>query len=207
MPPGVFTSSSCLLLSQVRESTGFGICQPQCASWLCHFLGRHWGKPPPFCSLWFPHLYNGDAHRTCLTSPCAVKRAHRAAKVPRAGRRQNGSGPGGGVGTYLTGVLLLVDDGEGVLRGLPSGLCQGPLHLGALCADELVGLPLGVRHSFLKLRHGLPLHLIHRLLCKGDSAVVTWASRDGSARPPTHDPADRACAQKTMCSPCTRVQA
>lgn len=80
---------------------------------------------------------------------------------------------GCGVGTYLTGVLLLVDNGESVLRGLPSGLGQGPFHLGALCADELVGLPLGIRHSFLQLRHCLPLHLIHCLFCKGHSAMVT----------------------------------
>lgn len=77
---------------------------------------------------------------------------------------------------YLARVLLLVDDSQGVFRGLPPSLRQGPLHLGPLCADELVGLSLRVRHGFLQLRHCLPLHLIHSLFCKGRGghSHVAW---------------------------------
>lgn len=68
--------------------------------------------------------------------------------------------------SYLAGVFLLVDDDQGVLSRLPLGLGHGALHLGPLTADHFVGLPLGLRHGLLKLRHGLSLHLIHRLFWK-----------------------------------------
>lgn len=78
-----------------------------------------------------------------------------------------GAGRGVGGQPYLAGVLLLVDHAEGVLGGLPPGFSQGPLHLGPLRADELVGFALSIRHGFLQLGHCLPFHLVHSLLCKG----------------------------------------
>lgn len=68
--------------------------------------------------------------------------------------------------SYLAGVLLLVDDGQGVFGRLPLGLGHRALHLGALAADHLVGLALGLRHGLLQLGHGLPLDLVHRLFWK-----------------------------------------
>lgn len=68
--------------------------------------------------------------------------------------------------SYLAGIFLLVDDDEGVLGRLPLRLGDGALHLGPLAADHFVGLALGLRHGLLKLRHGLPLDLIHGLFWK-----------------------------------------
>lgn len=64
---------------------------------------------------------------------------------------------------YLTRVLLLVDDGQRVLRSLPLSLGHGALHFGALGADHVMSLAFGFGHGLLQLGHGLPLHLVHCL--------------------------------------------
>lgn len=66
---------------------------------------------------------------------------------------------------HLARILLLIDDGQRVLRRLPLGLSHCALHLGALGRDHVMGFPLGLRHGLLQLGHRLPLHLVDRLLC------------------------------------------
>lgn len=55
----------------------------------------------------------------------------------------------GGWWAYLAGVLLLVDDSQGILRGLSLGLGQRAFHLGTLRGDEFMGFALRIRHGFL----------------------------------------------------------
>lgn len=77
---------------------------------------------------------------------------------------------------YLTGILLLVDDHDGILLGLPLRFRQSLLHLRPLGRNHLESLLLRLCDSFLDLVHGLTLHLVHRLFCvSGRTSVSSLA--------------------------------
>lgn len=67
------------------------------------------------------------------------------------------------ISAHLAGILLFVDDQDGVFLSLPLRINQSLLHLRPLGSDHLEGLLLGLGHRFLDLIHGLTLHLIHSL--------------------------------------------
>lgn len=64
----------------------------------------------------------------------------------------------------LTGILLLIDDQDGVLLSFSLRFGEGLLHLGSFRCDHLKSLLLGLRYCLLHFIHGLTLHLIHCLL-------------------------------------------
>lgn len=74
---------------------------------------------------------------------------------------------------YLTGILLLVDDHDGILLGLPLRLRQSLLHLRPLGRNHLESLLFRLCDSFLDLVHGLALHLVHRLFCMSGRTSVS----------------------------------
>lgn len=64
---------------------------------------------------------------------------------------------------HLAGILLFINDHDGILLSLPLCLCQSLFHLSPLSSNHLKSLLFSLCYCFLDLVHGLTLNLIHRL--------------------------------------------
>ena len=87
------------------------------------------------------------------------------------------------LGSYLSGLLLMVEAGADLLQQTALLAEQFPLHLRPFTVHQLRCLRLGSSHGFLQLQHRLALHFIHRFFYTSRKTIqIKIKKRNSSSR-------------------------